>query len=180
MLLFGSSFLWFERCALISEIPIFVSVSSSKGWIIHPWQAITVGALGFAFGLFLAVDAIWLNGATFSRRKALVAVVLVIASAVSAPLIYWFYIRFSFFSLAASHVYDLPSNWLPWFPLLDSVAHSIMFVWLACFILAIIELIRKRRITFLAAFLGAPFAAVAIYFVAWQVFMGLLVRNLPT
>jgi hypothetical protein len=143
----------------------------------YPWQAIAAGGLSFAFGLFLVVDLIWLNGATFSTRKTLVAVALVITSAISAPLIYWFYIRFLFFLLAASHVLDVSPNWLRWFPFFESAARSIIFVWLACFILAIVELIRHRRITLLAGFLGAPLAAAAIYFIAWQVFIQLLVRN---
>ena len=176
MLLVGLSFLWFERCALLSQVPIFVSVFS-KGWIMYPWQAITAGGLSLAFGLFLVVDAIWLHGVAFCRRKTLVAVALVIASAISAPLIYWFYMRFLFFLLAASHVIDVPPSFLRWFPFFESAARSIIFVWLACFILAIVELIRHRRITLLAGFLGAPLAAAAIYFIAWQVFIQLLVRN---
>jgi hypothetical protein len=178
MLLLGLSFLWFERCALLGGVPIFVSVSSSHGWTMYPWQAITVGGLSFSFGLLLVVDAICLHGATFSRRKTLVAAVLVIASAISAPLIYWFYIRFSFFSLAASHVLDVPAKWLPWFTFFEWAARSIIFVWFACFILAIVELIRHKRITLLAGFLGAPLAAAAIYFIAWQVFIQLLENQL--
>jgi hypothetical protein len=129
MLLVGLSFLWFERCALLSQVPIFVSVFS-KGWIMYPWQAITAGGLSLAFGLFLVVDAIWLHGVAFCRRKTLVAVALVIASAISAPLIYWFYMRFLFFLLAASHVIDVPPSFLRWFPFFESAARSIIFVWL--------------------------------------------------
>ena len=180
MLLFGLCFLWFERCARLGGVPIFVSVSSTEGWTMYPWQAITVGGLSFAFGLLLVIDAIWLRSGTFSRRKTLVAVALVVACGISAPLIYWFYIRFSFFLLAASHVMDVPPSWLRWFSFFESAARSIIFVWLACFILAIVELIRHRRITLLAGLLGAPFAAAAIYFIAWQVFIQVLVRIQPT
>jgi hypothetical protein len=144
----------------------------------YPWQAITVGGLSSAFGLLLVVDALWLRSGTFSRRKTLIAVALVVACGISAPLIYWFYIRFSFFLLAASHVFDVPPNWLRWFTFFEWAARSIIFVWFTCFILAIVELIRNKRITLLAGFLGAPFAAAAIYFGAWQVFIQLLENQL--
>ncbi len=74
----------------------------------NPWQAITAGGLSLAFGLSLVIDAVCLGGTTFSTRRALVATAVVIASAISAPLIYWFHIRFLFFSLAAYHVLDVP------------------------------------------------------------------------
>lgn len=184
MLLLGLCFLWFERCALLSQVPLFVSLSPffPRGWIMNPWQAITAGSLSLAFGLFLLIDAICLGGTTFSTRKALVATAVVIASAISAPLIYWFHIRFLFFSLAAYHVLDVPRtpSWLHWFAFFEWAARSILFVWLACFILAIVELIRRKRFTLLAALLGAPLAAAAIYFVAWQVFIEILVRNQET
>src|SRR5579885_143570 len=70
MLLLGLCFLWFERCAVLGQVPLFVSFYpfSSRGWIMNPWQAITAGGLSLAFGLSLVIDAVCLGGRP-SRRE---------------------------------------------------------------------------------------------------------------
>jgi len=45
-----------------------------------------------------------------SMRKKVVASALLVASAISAPLIYWFHIRVLFYILAAYHLVDVPPS----------------------------------------------------------------------
>ena len=110
-------------------------------------------------------------------RKKVVASALLVASAISAPLIYWFHIRVLFYILAAYHLVDVPPSWLGWFTSFSWAVRSIPFVWLACFILTVIEFTRRKRTLLLATYVAAPFAPAAICWVAWQIFVQILVRR---
>ncbi len=112
-----------------------------------------------------------------STKKTLVASAFIVASVISAPLLYWFRIRELFFILAAYHVLDVPLNWLGWLRLFSWAAHSIPFVWLACFTLSIFEFFGGKRALLLATYVSAPFVVTGIYWVAWQVFIEILVRR---
>ena len=112
-----------------------------------------------------------------SRNTVVIAAATVGAFVIDAPLLYHIWMREWLYVVAAFHLFDPPPSTERWFTFFFWAAFSIPVTWLIAFVLAAIELTRKKRGIILATWIGAPFAFAATYFIAWETFVMLLARK---
>ena len=104
------------------------------------------------------------------------SIIAVSAFVFASPFLYWLWGRELLHIVAAYHVIDVAPSQKWWFAFFSWAVWCIPVAWLAFLILLFAEVVRKRRRIWLALYTGAPFAIAAVYWLAWEVFIGFIVR----
>jgi hypothetical protein len=108
-----------------------------------------------------------------ASRQSIIAVSVLVFG---APLLYWLWGRELLHIVAAYHVIDVAPSQEWWFTFFSWAVWSIPVAWFGSLVLLWVEVVRKRRRIWLATYAGVPFAVAAIYWVAWEAFIGFIVR----
>jgi hypothetical protein len=90
---------------------------------------------------------------------------------ITAPLACYVWFREMMWPVAAYHVMDIPPEHIGGLAFFGRASWSIPVLWLISALLIIIEVATKRRWRFLLIYAAVPFAAGALYWLAWQAFL---------
>jgi hypothetical protein len=99
---------------------------------------------------------------------------MALAFLVEMPLVIFVSSRGALHVVAAYHAMDVSPDKVGWLSFFFWAALTIPPVWIACFALAVNELLKKHRAPWLTAYAGTPPAAAALYWIAWETFTNFL------
>ncbi len=155
------------------------AIAGTTAFLCVVWATYGFGRLPSLIGIpaaFIA-SAIYSHNKTHAmsqepkRHNILALLFMFVASGLLA---YYVQSRLAFFTVAASHVMDIPEPASRWLPRFFWASFLIPLAWILSVGASVIEIKTRRSYRRIAIYLAAPFGLAVLYFILWQVYLASL------